>query len=94
MAKKAKTDIINDTSTFENNVETSIINLEDISTTNVGMKTPDPSTHSNIAQIEDTFNTRELFKVKVHLETSPETPKEIAQRIADARKDQSFLNLV
>ena len=43
-------------------------------------------TESVIAQIEDTFNTRELFKVKVHLETSPETPKEIAQRIAEATK--------
>ena len=43
-------------------------------------------TESVIAQIEDTFNTRELFKVKVHLETSPETPKEIAQKIADATK--------
>lgn len=43
-------------------------------------------TESVIAQVEDTFNTRELFKVKVHLETSPETPKEIAQKIAEATK--------
>ena len=43
-------------------------------------------TESVIAQIEDTFNTRELFKVKVHLETSPETPKEIASKIAEATK--------
>ena len=43
-------------------------------------------TDAVIAQIEDTFNTRELFKIKVHLETSPETPKEIAQRIAEATK--------
>ena len=43
-------------------------------------------TESVIAQVEDTFNTRELFKIKVHLETSPETPKEIAQRIAEATK--------
>lgn len=35
-----------------------------------------------IAQIEDTFNTRELFKIKIHLETSPEAPREIAQQIA------------
>ena len=27
-----------------------------------------------------------LFKVKVHLETSPETPKEIASKIAEATK--------
>lgn len=43
-------------------------------------------TESVIAQVEDTFNTRELFKIKVHLETSPETPKEIAQKIAEATK--------
>lgn len=43
-------------------------------------------TESVIAQIEDTFNTRELFKVKVHLETSPETPKEIASKIAEATR--------
>ena len=43
-------------------------------------------TESVISQVEDTFNTRELFKIKVHLETSPETPKEIAQKIAEATK--------
>ena len=37
-----------------------------------------------IAQLEDTFNTRELFKIKVHLETYPEGPKEIATKIAEA----------
>ncbi len=41
-------------------------------------------TDAVIAQIEDTFNTRELFKIKVHLETSPEGPKEIAQKISEA----------
>ncbi len=41
-------------------------------------------TDAVIAQIEDTFNTRELFKIKVHLETAPETPKEIAQKLAEA----------
>ncbi len=43
-------------------------------------------TDAVIAQIEDTFNTRELFKIKVHLESSPEKPKETAQKIADATK--------
>lgn len=43
-------------------------------------------TESVIAQVEDTFNTRELFKIKVHLETSPETPKEIASKISEATK--------
>jgi RNA-binding protein len=41
-------------------------------------------TDAVIAQLEDTFNTRELFKIKVHLETAPETPKELAIKIAEA----------
>ena len=41
-------------------------------------------TESVIAQLEDTFNTRELFKIKVHLETAPEGPKELATKIAEA----------
>lgn len=41
-------------------------------------------TDAVISQIEDTFNTRELFKIKVHLETAPETPKEMAVKIAEA----------
>ena len=43
-------------------------------------------TDAVIAQLEDTFNTRELFKIKVHLETSPETPKELAAKIAAATR--------
>lgn len=39
-----------------------------------------------IAQIEDTFNTRELFKIKVHLETTPVPVKEIAAEISLATK--------
>ncbi len=41
-------------------------------------------TDAVIAQIEDTFNTRELFKIKVHLETAPESPKELAQKLSEA----------
>ena len=41
-------------------------------------------TDSVIAQLEDTFNTRELFKIKVHLESAPESPKELATKIAEA----------
>ena len=41
-------------------------------------------TESVVAQLEDTFNTRELFKIKVHLESSPEDPKEIAAKISEA----------
>lgn len=36
-----------------------------------------------IVQVEDTFNTRELFKIKIHLETAPESPKELAAKIAE-----------
>ena len=41
-------------------------------------------TDAVIAQLEDTFNTRELFKIKVHLETAPESPKELATKISEA----------
>ena len=41
-------------------------------------------TDSVIAQLEDTSNTRELFKIKVHLESAPESPKELATKIAEA----------
>lgn len=44
----------------------------------------DGITDAVVSQLEDTFNTRELFKIKVHLETAPETPKELAQKIAEA----------
>lgn len=41
-------------------------------------------TDAVVAQLEDAFNTRELFKIKVHLESAPETPKELATKIAEA----------
>jgi RNA-binding protein len=41
-------------------------------------------TDAVVAQLEDTFNTRELFKIKVHLESAPESPKELATKIAEA----------
>lgn len=44
----------------------------------------DGITDAVIAQMEDNFNTRELFKVRVHLETAPETPKELAAKLAEA----------
>ncbi len=37
-----------------------------------------------IAQIEDAFRTRELIKLKVLLESAPETPREFADKIAAA----------
>ena len=37
-----------------------------------------------IKQVEDALVARELIKIKVLLETSPEKPKEIAQKLAEA----------
>lgn len=36
-----------------------------------------------LTQIDDTLDTRELIKIRVHLESAPETPKELAQKLAD-----------
>lgn len=35
-----------------------------------------------LTQIDDTLDTRELLKIRVHLESAPETPKEFAQKLA------------
>lgn len=35
-----------------------------------------------ITQIDDTLDARELIKIRVHLETAPEVPKELAQQLA------------
>ena len=37
-----------------------------------------------ITQIDDTLDTRELIKIRVHLETAPESPREFADKIAKA----------
>ncbi len=37
-----------------------------------------------ITQVDDTLDARELIKIRVHLETAPETPKELAQKLASA----------
>lgn len=37
-----------------------------------------------ISQIDDTLDARELLKIRVHLETSPKAPKELAQELAEA----------
>lgn len=34
-----------------------------------------------ITQIDDTLDVRELIKIRVHLESSPKTPKELAQEL-------------
>lgn len=35
-----------------------------------------------ITQIDDTLDTRELIKIRVHLESAPKKPKELAQELA------------
>lgn len=35
-----------------------------------------------ITQIDDTLDARELIKIRIHLETAPEGPKELAQQLA------------
>lgn len=35
-----------------------------------------------ITQIDDTLDARELIKIRVHLETAPKTPKELAAELA------------
>ncbi len=37
-----------------------------------------------IAQVDDTLDARELIKIRVHLETAPETPREFADKLAAA----------
>lgn len=41
-----------------------------------------------IAQTNEVFNTRELIKLKVLLESAPEKPREIAERIAKETESQ------
>lgn len=41
-----------------------------------------------IAQVEDSFRTRELIKIKVHLETTPTPVKEIAATVSLATKSE------
>ncbi|MBR1811080.1 MAG: YhbY family RNA-binding protein [Clostridia bacterium] len=41
-------------------------------------------TDAVIRQLEDAFNTRELLKIKVHLETSPNTTREAAALLSQA----------
>ena len=37
-----------------------------------------------ITQVDDTLDNRELIKIRVHLETAPKTPKELANEFGDA----------
>lgn len=37
-----------------------------------------------IAQLDDALDVRELIKVRVHLESAPQPPKELAQALGEA----------
>ena len=41
-------------------------------------------TDNLITQIDDTLDVRELIKIRVHLETAPESPKQFAPKLAEA----------
>ena len=40
--------------------------------------------HNLIAQLDDALDVRELIKVRVHLESAPQPPKELAQALGEA----------
>lgn len=46
-----------------------------------------------ITQIDDALDTRELIKIRVHLETAPETPREFADKIA-AATDSNVIQVI
>lgn len=46
-----------------------------------------------ITQIDDTLDARELIKIRVHLETAPKTPKELAQELG-ATLDADIIQVI
>ena len=46
-----------------------------------------------ITQIDDTLDVRELIKIRVHLETAPQTPKELAPQLAE-RLDAEVIQVI
>ena len=46
-----------------------------------------------IAQIDDALDTRELIKIRVHLETAPEAPREFANAVA-ARTQAEVIQVI
>ena len=76
MAKNKKNFNINDDINLEHTEETTSINLEALETTNIGMKKPDPSTHSNIAQISDTDEVEQRKAADAYHKAEERTGKE------------------
>lgn len=50
-------------------------------------------TDNLITQIDDTLDVRELIKIRVHLETVPQTPKELAPQLAE-RLDAEVIQVI
>lgn len=50
-------------------------------------------TDNLITQIDDTLDVRELIKIRVHLETAPQTPKELAPQLAE-RLDAEVIQVI
>ena len=50
-------------------------------------------TDNLITQINDTLDVRELIKIRVHLETAPQTPKELAPQLAE-RLDAEVIQVI
>ena len=50
-------------------------------------------TDNLITQIDDTLDARELIKIRVHLETAPQTPKELAPQLAE-RLDAEVIQVI
>lgn len=50
-------------------------------------------TDNLITQIDDTLDVRELIKIRVHLETAPQTPKELATQLAE-RLDAEVIQVI
>lgn len=50
-------------------------------------------TDNLITQIDDTLDVRELIKIRVHLETAPQTPKEFAPQLGE-RLDADVIQVI
>ena len=50
-------------------------------------------TDNLITQIDDTLDVRELIKIRVHLETAPQIPKELAPQLAE-RLDAEVIQVI
>ena len=85
MSKRRKEDN-HDNKTLDNITKNDNVNIEEYDTTNVGMKDPDPSTHSNIAQYSETD--------EIEHRRSQFEKQEKRRRLGLKRPDQDELELL